>query len=98
MNMNNLDPNDLPQELETAVFGQEVSNFWDGRIGQYLLGHALREYNSAIDKLKTCDPSDSPLITKLQAEAWRAESFRDWLSTAIEDGLRAKDVIEGINE
>jgi hypothetical protein len=96
--MNNLDPNDLPQELETAVFGQEVSNFWDSRMGQYLLGHALREYNSAIEKLKTCDATNPTVITRLQAEAWRAESFREWLSIAIQDGLRAKDTLEGLDE
>jgi hypothetical protein len=87
-----------PQELETAVFGKQVEIFWDSRIGQYLLVNTLREYNYSLEKLKTCDPTDFKQVVKLQAEIWRAESFRDWLSQAIEDGIRSTKILEGIDD
>jgi len=88
----------LPKDLETAVFGKQVDLFWDSEIGQYLLGHALREYNTSLETLKSCDPSDSKTVARLQGEIWRAESFRDWLSRAIEDGIRATNILEGIDD
>lgn len=84
--------------LLTAVFGRQVEQFWDSQIGQYLLERSLREYNSAILGLKTCNPTDVAAITKFQSDLIRAEGFRDWLSEAIQDGLRAKNVLEGLDE
>ncbi len=87
-----------PEEFRTAVFGKQVELFWDSQIGQYLLERSLREYNSAISGLKTCSPTDAATFMKLQSQLIRAESFRDWLSEAIEDGLRAKNILEGLDE
>ena len=86
------------ETVETAVFGKQVEIFWDGQIGQYLLANTLEEYNSALESLKTCDPSDSKNIMKLQGRIWRAESFKEWLSAAITNGMKALDILEGIDD
>lgn len=87
-----------PQELEIAVFGKQVEIFWDSRIGQYLLENTLQDYNTALEKLKTVDPSDTKTILRLQGEVWRAESFRDWLSDAITAGMKATQILEGMDD
>lgn len=84
--------------MATAVFGKQVELFWDSDIGQYLLERTLTEYNSAIEELTTCDPTNTAKIITLQSKAIRAEQFRGWLSQAIEDGLRAKRLLEGLDE
>lgn len=97
--MENHMDDDIPEgEFKTAVFGKQVELFWDSQIGQYLLERSLREYNSAISGLKTCNPTDIGTFTKLQSQLIRAEEFHDWLSQAIEDGLRAKNILEGLDE
>lgn len=88
----------LQDEVRVAVFGKQVENFWGSDIGQYLLQRCLGEYNSAIAGIRQCNPTDTATFTKLQSQMIRAEDFKDWLSQAIEDGLRAKNVLEGIDE
>jgi len=83
------------EQIETAVFGKQVEMFWDGQIGQYLLAYTLQEYNDALEEFKKCDPHDSVKIANVQNRMWRAESFRDWLSRAIDAGIQATQVLEG---
>lgn len=92
-------PSDLPPgELGVAIFGKQVDMFWDSDIGQYLLKRALAEYNSAISELIQVHPTDVGKIAQLQMKATRAEQFREWLSAAIQDGIRATRVLEGQEE
>jgi len=92
-------PQELPpQELEVAVFGKQVEIFWDSQIGQYLLENTLREYNMALESLKTISPTDTASIVRLQGEIWRAESFKDWLSQAMIAGMKATQILEGMDE
>lgn len=78
--------------LERAIFGKQVEEFWDSEIGQYLLARALQEYNTALEELKVCH-NIADMFT-LQGKVWRAESFQNWLSAAITDGLKAKNILE----
>jgi hypothetical protein len=92
-----MDPNDqhVQANLEIAVFGKQVDQFWNSQIGQYLLERTLEEYNTALEDFKRVNPTDSAAIVKIQGRMWRSESFRDWLSEAITAGLRANDILEG---
>lgn len=84
--------------LDTAAFGKAVEQFWDSRIGQYLLEKSLEEYNSALEEFKVCNASDTARIVRIQGMMWRAEGFRDWLSQAITNGMKALDILEGNND
>jgi hypothetical protein len=93
-----LTPQDSPEQFEAAVLGRECDRFWDSPIGQYLLERTLAEYNTALEEFLICDPTDTPKIIALQSAMKRSASFRDWLSTAIKEGLRAEQIIEIGNE
>jgi hypothetical protein len=83
-----------------AAFGRQVDQFWSSAVGNYLRGRALECYTTAIKELKSCDATDTKRVMRLQGEVWRAESFEDWMSEAIMDGLKSLDLIEnpGDNE
>ena len=77
-----------------ASFGQQVQSFWDSDVGGYLRTRAQECYTAAIRELKSCDPADWKKVARLQGEVWRSESFEDWLSEAIMDGLKSLDLLE----
>ena len=77
-----------------ATFGQQVQAFWDSDVGGYLRTRARECYTAAIRELKSCDPADWKNVAKLQGEVWRSESFEDWLSEGILDGLKSLDLLE----
>ena len=81
-----------------ALFGKQIQQFWDSDVGAYLRTRAQECYTAAIRKLKDCDPTDSKTVARLQAEVWRAESFEDWLSEGIVDGLKSMDLLESDQE
>lgn len=89
-----LNPNDDPELFDVAVLGKRVEAFWDSDVGQYLLNKALGEYNSALEEFLACSPLDTPTVTRLQSAMIRAASVKEWLSTAISEGIRAVDIIE----
>lgn len=80
--------------LERASFGKQVELFWGSAVGQYLENRALEEYTQAITELKTVDPTDFRKVLMLQSKVWRAESFKEWLSQAVTDGLKSLDLID----
>ncbi len=90
-------PNDLPHDdlLETAVFGKEVENFLNSRIGKYLVRRAEAEAETATESLKTTASWRSRRIRDLQNEIKVAESFQQWLADAVMDGHQALNLIEG---
>jgi hypothetical protein len=84
--------------FDSAALGASIDEFWDSRIGQYLLERVLAEYNSALEKLKTCDPTNLVTIIRLQSDVKRAESFREWLSVAIANGLKSLNILKGLDD
>ena len=76
---------------EAAIFGKQVDEFLSSDIGKYLLEKAEKQYFNAILKLRDCAPED---LLKHQSEMKRAESIRSWLADAVEEGLRAFNLIE----
>jgi hypothetical protein len=80
--------------IERAGFGKQVEAFWGSRIGQYLEGRAQDLYVEAIDRLRNVDPTDVKAVMNAQNDAWKAESFKSWLSEAVTDGLKSLDLID----
>ena len=86
---------DNSELLDRAQFGKQVEYFWDSQVGGYLRARAQEVYTTAIQALKTCDPTDTRLIIKLQGDVWKAEEFEHWLSQAVTDGLKSLELLEG---
>ena len=96
-----MDPETEAQRNELyarAAFGREVEEFWDSRIGKYLQAHANTQYTSAVEDFKFADVTDSKELLKIQARMLLADSFKDWLSSAIAEGLRSLGLLEGTEE
>lgn len=77
-----------------TAFGKQVDQFYSSAVGSYLRERAREECGTALMALKSCDPTDSKLVARLQGEVWRSESFENWLGEAILDGLKSLELIE----
>jgi hypothetical protein len=80
--------------IERAIFGEEVHNFINSTIGQYIVKRAESEEQEALKKLRTCDPENAGKIREYQNEAAVAEHIVTWLKEAIQDGVKALQIIE----
>lgn len=76
---------------ETAILGRQVEEFLSSQIGRYLLARADKELANAITELRDCSAED---LLKHQSDMKRAESIRAWLIEAVNEGLRALNLIE----
>jgi hypothetical protein len=83
------------QLLRTAAFGRQVEEFWSSDIGKYLHLHASTCYSSAIEELKSVNPSSSAEVMQAQGKAWQAENFILWMEEAIQRGLESLNLLEG---
>jgi hypothetical protein len=94
----NLSIDDAPIEdpkLEEAVFGEEVRRFLsEDRIGRYIVAKAAGQVESSLLELKEVDPEDPKLIRSIQTKIRVAESVVGWLAEAIDNGERAKQILE----
>lgn len=81
--------------VETAVFGKVVENFLGSDIGDFLLGKAKAEEESATRALISTSPWRRRRIQQLQNQIWRAQQFQVWLAEAILDGQQATNLLEG---
>jgi hypothetical protein len=96
-----MDPETEQQRSELyarAAFGKEVEEFWDSRIGKYLRAHAQAQYTSAIEDFKSADVSNAGELLKIQGRMLLADSFQDWLSLAITEGLRSLSMLQGTED
>lgn len=80
---------------EKAIFGKQVDDFLHSDIGKYLLLKADKEYIEAVNHLRDCS-ADS--LLKYQSDMKRAESIRNWLVDTVEEGLRAYNLIEELDQ
>jgi hypothetical protein len=87
---------DEEQEIlvKRAIFGKQVENFLSSDIGRYILARAEDQAATAMDKLKTCTPTEGRLVQSLQNDIYKAESIREWLGHAIQDGMNALNIID----
>jgi hypothetical protein len=94
----NLSIDEAPLEdpkMEQAVFGEEVRRFIvDDRIGRYIVAKAAEQVESSLLELKEVDPEDAKQIRSIQTKIRVAESVVGWLAEAIDNGDRAKQILE----
>lgn len=89
---------ELDVTVETAVLGEQVDVFMRSRVGEYIQKRADDRANTAYAQLKSCDPFDSRQIQSLQNEIRIAESIISWMGEAVEDGLRALEILDDRGE
>jgi hypothetical protein len=83
-------------KLEQAVFGEEVRRFLQNdRIGRYIVAKAAEQVESSLLELKDMDPEDARAIRAIQTKIRVAESVVGWLAEAIDNGERARQILEG---
>jgi len=80
--------------LRVAVFGEQVRNFLETDIGDYLLKQAEYDAREAMDKLKHVSPWRRRKIQELQNDIRVAENFLTWLADALHSGEQAKQQLE----
>jgi len=86
-----LDPND--PDVRTAAFGQQVQNFMNSDIGQYIEERANAEIMEALAKLRTVDAADANKIRELQMQVAIPERILVWMQEAIQQGNQAFQAI-----
>lgn len=86
---------DLDPNMERAVFGAEVERFLaEDRIGRFIVEKAAAEVQDALLELKDVEPNDPTRIRAIQSRIRVAESVVGWLAGAVDDGLRARQILE----
>jgi hypothetical protein len=75
----------------TAVFGKQVEDFLATDVGRYLLDRAESDWQKAVIAIRDCKPEE---LLKYQADMKRSESVRGWLSQAVNEGLRAYNLLQ----
>lgn len=82
-------------KMEQAVFGEEVRQFLENdRIGRFIVAKAAAEVEDALVELKDVDPDDAKTIRTIQSRIRVAESVVSWLAGAVDDGERARQILE----
>ena len=96
-----LDPERLEQlaatddRYEAAAFGREIELFIDEHpVGKYLVDQARADLELVKESLLSVDPEDAKKIRQLQGKAAVAESVRQWLARAIENGRNAQALLQ----
>ncbi len=83
-----LNPND--PEVIRAALAEQVDQFLQGDIGQYITERATSQMAEAMDKLKKANASDIALIRQLQMDVLIPERVLDWLRDAMIEGEEAR--------
>lgn len=74
----------------TITGGQEAEAFLQSSLGRSLVQCAEAEMATAIEEIKTVDPTDAKAVTLLQNRIWRAESVQRWIAQIIQEGWNAE--------
>jgi hypothetical protein len=77
--------------VEAAIFGKEVEQWLDTRIGAYLVRKAQDEASKALEALAEVDPEDAKAIRALQNKVQVSDSIIGWLGEAVRMGIQATD-------
>lgn len=85
---------ELGQLYNVAVLGEQVDSFIRSDVGQYVVAHIENEIEQCLQKLRVVNPNDPEAVRQAQSDIRRAESMKDWLTSAIIAGIKAKDVLE----
>lgn len=85
----------IAQELARSIaFGAEVERFLQSPIGKFLVEHAERQIESAMETFRTVNPTDHAAITAIQVQLKVADSVQDWLASAVSAGYEAERMLE----
>lgn len=77
-----------------ATFGKQVENFLSSDVGSYIIARADEERSEAMSALVTVNPAEIEEIRKLQSKAELAIKMKQWLISAVTDGLSALQILE----
>lgn len=88
-----MDPNE--PIVRSAVLGQQVQDWLNEPVGNFVIRVAERELKVAIEQLKIIDPSNRVEIVRLQERIRLYEHFEAWLGNAVQEGLTALAIIDG---
>lgn len=77
-----------------AMLGKDAEEFLTGDLGRYMLARANEEEREAAEQLATVSPWRRRRIQQLQAQLWRARSFKEWLTELVITGQQALQQLE----
>lgn len=77
-----------------AMLGKDAEEFLQGDLGRYILARVAEEERVALDELATVWPWRRRRIQQLQAQLWRARSFKEWLTELVIAGQQALQQLE----
>jgi hypothetical protein len=83
----NLDPEE--PTVAIAVFGQQVQDFLQSDIGDYLLKKAAQQEEAAVEAVLQCVLKGTPPPEAVVMQLAHARKFQEWLGQAVENGLQA---------
>lgn len=81
-----------------AVLGKDAEEFLASDLGRVMLARAVEEEREALDALAVISPWRRRRITQLQAQLWRARSFKEWLTEVVINGHQALAQLEQQHE
>jgi hypothetical protein len=82
-----LDIND--PKVRVAVFGEQVNQFMESDIGQYLLQCAQADTDSAAASMLEVDVTDTSKVMAIKVRLMVAARIESWLQEAIVKGYQA---------
>lgn len=93
MRERSLDPND--ERVEIARFGRQVEMFLESEIGQFMMQRAITTSEDATTELvKNAHTLDRDAIRNLQTLIAFGDSFKAWLTEAVESGHAAIELLK----
>lgn len=79
-----------------AILGKDAEEFLKTDLGRYLLARVEEEEKQALEDLVTVSAWRRRRIQQLQAQLWRARSFKGWLAEMIVTGRQALQQLEQV--
>lgn len=77
-----------------AILGRDAEEFLQTDLGRYMLARAEEDEQQALDGLAKVWPWRTNRIRQLQAQLWRARSFKQWLGEMVMAGKQALSHLE----
>jgi hypothetical protein len=75
--------------VSDAVFGEEVRNFLNSRVGSYIISAAKMDAEVAMSDFARVDPTKPEAIMEIQVRLRAANMVSVWLADAINRGQQA---------
>ena len=82
--------NELAEVQAEIALGLDCEAFMQSSAGRYLQARANQEIETALERLKTVDPTDPEAVRRLQNDVRVAEAFLIWMGEAVTSGEQAQ--------